>query len=277
MPKQHLRLLANGLIGLGLLLCLGVAVSALAEAQQTAPEAAAPFDQSDADEPEEVGFVPYLVPPTALGVPQQPTLPAPLTPRPLWPATAQPPDLGQAPVVTAGPSPTSTPLPRWPPDRLVIPAIKLDVPVVGAKIKTIVYEAQTYQQWVAPNALAAGWLTTSASLGVVGNTVLIGHHNTHGEVFAHLADLRVGDALWVYAGPQVFTYTLAARLILPERFQPLAVRLQNAQWIAAFADERLTLVTCWPYASNTHRLILIARPATLGHEAILTPRLTPRP
>jgi sortase A len=38
------------------------------------------------------------------------------------------------------------------------------------------------------------------------------------------------------------------------------VRLQNAQWIQPTTDERLTLVTCWPYNDNSHRLIIVARP-----------------
>jgi LPXTG-site transpeptidase (sortase) family protein len=25
-------------------------------------------------------------------------------------------------------------------------------------------------------------------------------------------------------------------------------------------DERLTLITCWPYETNTHRLIIVALP-----------------
>jgi len=39
--------------------------------------------------------------------------------------------------------------------------------------------------------------------------------------------------------------------------------LQNARWIMASSDERLTLVTCWPAYSNTHRLILVAKPIQL--------------
>ena len=36
--------------------------------------------------------------------------------------------------------------------------------------------------------------------------------------------------------------------------------MENAAWIMPSEDERLTLVTCWPYTSNTHRLIIVARP-----------------
>ena len=47
-------------------------------------------------------------------------------------------------------------------------------------------------------------------------------------------------------------------LILPERDADLAARLENARWIEPSQDIRLTLVTCWPEYSNTHRLIIVA-------------------
>ena len=47
---------------------------------------------------------------------------------------------------------------------------------------------------------------------------------------------------------------------LAEQDQPLAVRLANAQWIEPTTDQRLTLVSCWPYETNSHRLIVVAVP-----------------
>ncbi len=49
-------------------------------------------------------------------------------------------------------------------------------------------------------------------------------------------------------------------MILQERFVDVATRLDNARWLNRTDDVRLTLVTCWPKISNTHRLILVARP-----------------
>jgi sortase A len=49
-------------------------------------------------------------------------------------------------------------------------------------------------------------------------------------------------------------------MILPEKYQEIDVRMDNARWILPSDDERLTLVTCWPATSNTHRLIIVARP-----------------
>jgi sortase A len=174
---------------------------------------------------------------------------------------------------------TGTPIPTWVPDRIVIPAIQLDAPAVPATLRTIAYLGKNYPQWKVPNFFAAGWAPTSASLGVIGNTVLFGHHNADGEVFAHLVDLQVGDLIVVYSGERKFTYAVALKMILPERNEPVDIRLQNARWILPSADERLTLLTCWPYASNTHRLIIVAIPISADNlkNYPLIPRLTPLP
>ena len=238
-----------------------------------------------------MGFVPYMVPEASVVAPaisRAPTLPPPIsvpttdavpTATPTNLASTTPQGARQAPAASEGPPPTVTPAPIWLPDRLVIPAIELDTPVVLANLKDVEYQGIAYQQWVAPNFFAAGRLATSAPLGVSGNTVLIGHHNVRGEVFAHLANLKIGDLIRVYSGDKEFAYTIALTMILPERFQSLEVRLRNAQWIEPSQDERLTLVTCWPYASNTHRLIIVATPVNVDDlkNYAVTPRLTPLP
>jgi sortase A len=45
-----------------------------------------------------------------------------------------------------------------------------------------------------------------------------------------------------------------------ERGEPVEARRQNARWMNPTEDERLTMITCWPYTSNTHRLIVVAKP-----------------
>lgn len=168
----------------------------------------------------------------------------------------------QAPRVPIAPTPTAVPNPAdLTPRRLVIPAIDLDAPIetVGWHV---INGAST---WDVPDHFAAGWLKTSAQPGQPGNTVLDGHHNIAGEVFRRLVDLRVGDELEIYAGHTVFLYKVTTRQILKERGQPLEVRIKNAQWIQPTKDERLTLVTCWPYTTNSHRLIIVAKPVDSDH------------
>ncbi len=57
-----------------------------------------------------------------------------------------------------------------------------------------------------------------------------------------------------------YTYVVESLMVIPEKGRPFEERLENNRWIGNFDDERLTLVTCWPYTSNTHRVILVARP-----------------
>jgi sortase A len=161
------------------------------------------------------------------------------------------------------PATTPSPTPRpagLTPDRLVIPYINLDAPIIPAKVKQIEYQGETYYQWLTPDKFAVGWHNTSAKLGDVGNTVLSGHHNVYGKVFKDLVLLREGDIIHVYAGETIFTYKVAYTLLLPERFKPLTIRQENAKWILTTTDERLTLITCWPADSNTHRVIVVAFP-----------------
>ena len=162
-----------------------------------------------------------------------------------------------APLSTRQPDSLPSPVTAGdPPDRIVIPAIQLDAPVevVGWHIE------QGISVWDVPARRAAGWLKTSAPAGHKGNTVLDGHHNIAGEVFKRLVDLKPRDVIELHAGIHVYLYGVTEKHILPDRGQPLEVRIANAKWIQPTDDERLTLVTCWPYTNNTHRLIIVARP-----------------
>lgn len=157
-------------------------------------------------------------------------------------------------------TPTVTPTADAPliPDRIVIPKIDLDAPVILATEEKVKIGSEEFLQYLAPDKFAAGWHPDSAPLGAAGNTVLNGHHNVHGKVFGKLVDLVPGDRIRVYSGDTMLTFQVSNVLILPERDADLATRLENARWIAQSKDVRLTLVTCWPANSNTHRLIIVA-------------------
>jgi LPXTG-site transpeptidase (sortase) family protein len=151
-------------------------------------------------------------------------------------------------------------MPKW----IHIPAIAVDAPVVPAKSTAIeVAEGDRKVmmiEWEAPDEPSVGWHTSSAKLGQVGNTVLNGHHNAYGKVFQNLAYLQEGDLIQVYGGGQWFNYVVINKMVLPERDVSIEKRIENASWIMPSQDERLTLVTCWPEQTNTHRLIIVASP-----------------
>jgi sortase A len=194
-----------------------------------------------------------LIPPTQLPTPlpsqtpYQPTLPGPVE-------TA-----AGLETPTSAPTPTSTPA-IYPPDRIVIPSIGLDAPVVVSKPHSVTIQNQVFQEWNAPNNFAGGWQEPSASLGAVGNTVINGHNNEYGDVFLYLVKLKPGDDIFVYSGGIRFAYQVSNRLLLRELGQDLETRKANAVWLQPSPDERLTLVTCWPWIGNSHRLIIVARP-----------------
>lgn len=172
----------------------------------------------------------------------------------------------QAISVKDTPSPTETATPAGPPpateppSRLVIPAIDLDTDVVpmGWQVKQTA-DGENYSDWVLPKD-EAGWHKNSALPGRVGNTVLSGHNNIYGEVFRYLKDIEPGDTVRLYVDDTAYRYVVAEKYIVKEKGVPYEQRLENAQFMAQTDDERLTLITCWPYETNTHRLILIARP-----------------
>ena len=162
------------------------------------------------------------------------------------------------------------------PERIVIDKIGLNAPIKLANSIEVSVEGKTAIQFLVPEEFAAGWHEHSAPLGVIGNTVLSGHHNLFGEVFKRLVDLEVGDTFMINSGAKQFTYIIAEKMILSERDQPLSVRLENARWILPSKDERITLVTCWPAQSNTHRLILVAVPTSgQGQGGQTPPTITP--
>jgi sortase A len=116
-------------------------------------------------------------------------------------------------------------------------------------------------EWVVPEN-AAGWHVNSALPGHGENVVLSGHHNIAGKVFRYVVDLHPGDSITLYVGDSPYPYVVTEKYILKEAGMPLSVRQKNAQWIMPTGEERLTLVTCWPYEwpGNTHRVIVVARP-----------------
>ena len=165
------------------------------------------------------------------------------------------------PTPTPTPSPTPVPPEPQPPDRVSAPAIGLDAKVVPMTWEMVDDDGTMVSRWVVPSK-AAGWHVNSAMPGQGENVVLSGHHNIEGKVFRHVIDLDPGDLVTLTAGEATYEYIVAEKYILKEAGMPLKVRQKNAQWIMPTGDERLTLVTCWPYEwpGNSHRVIVVARP-----------------
>ena len=157
--------------------------------------------------------------------------------------------------------PTRPPKAEKPPTRVVAPAIDMDVRVVEMGWEMTDRNGTMISEWIVPTK-AAGWHLNSAMPGAGENVVLSGHHNIAGKVFRYLIDLEIGDQVTAYVDDVAYEYVVVEKYILKETGMSTAVRRKNAQWILPSGDERLTLVTCWPYEwpGNSHRVIVVARP-----------------
>ena len=170
------------------------------------------------------------------------------TPTPLaggiLPGEHQPPEeVGSVPVhlrdLVEGQGPPGVPIPTPGPEaptRVVIPAINVDALVVPG---------DSWEQL----KLGVGHHLGSANPGERGNMVLSAHDDIYGEIFRYLDKLELGDEVIIYAGEQPFHYLVMAKQIV----EPTEVRVlgQTTKPVA-------TLITCYPYMVNTHRVIVIA-------------------
>ncbi len=170
------------------------------------------------------------------------------------PTSAAPPDGGGTP------APPPPPKPRMPAaTHLSIPAIRVDSDIIDVGVSAIEIDGQKAFIWdVAPYAVGHNF--SSANPGEGENIVLAGHDDWQGEVFKNLYKLKKGDEIMVHIGDGEKKYHVDDILLLPEVGESLEKRVQNASFIGTTGDERVTLVTCWPYGVDDHRLIVIARP-----------------
>ena len=126
--------------------------------------------------------------------------------------------------------------------RLVIPALGLDLPIVGVPLTADGWDVS----WLGE---AAGWLEGSAFPTWNGNTVLTAHvwnaNNTPGP-FRHLRDLRYGDLIEIHAWGRVYVYEVRESLLLPDGEQvAIETILQHETY------DVLTLITCEGYNPAT--------------------------
>ena len=146
------------------------------------------------------------------------------------------------------------------PVHLAAPAIGLDTEVKPLGWRQVQEGNEEVSIWHMVDK-AAGWHLNSVVPGQVGNAVISGHNNIGGAVFRNLNRLQPGDEITVLTNVgTALAYMVAEVQIVPEKYASAAQRAANAQAISATSDERLTLITCWPANSNTHRVIVVAHP-----------------
>ena len=143
--------------------------------------------------------------------------------------------------------------------RLQAGSIGLDAPVVAIQPRTESQQGVDVQVWTDPPN-AAGYHSGSGVPGQPGNIVISGRNNGQGEVFKNLTDLKTGDEIAVSAPDGTYTYVVEQTLMLPDKYISAEKRAANEAWLAGEGtDQRLTLVSAWPYDSSTHRVIVVAK------------------
>ena len=184
-------------------------------------------------------------------------------------------------VPLASPQPTNVPaaVDDGPPVRIVIPDLGIDAPVVEMMWRIVETDQGPVSEWVIPQN-EAGHHINSAHLGQTGNIVISGHNNIYGKVFEPISqawdndsrkpvdaatdrsDTLNGRLVQLYdAAGRRFDYRIEEFYRLKDTGVSLAQRQANSRYMLPTDDARLTIITCWPPWNNTHRLILIARPA----------------
>lgn len=148
-----------------------------------------------------------------------------------------------------------------PPRRIVSREIELDAPVVEMGWSVVARDDQLVSEWNMPEQEAA-WHKNSAWPGQGSNVVISGHNaSAGGQVFARLDDLQLGDEITLWTDlDQSQPYQVIEKNVV----RTFAMSAETEEYLLTITQptdhEQLTLITCWPSWSNTHRLIVIAQP-----------------
>lgn len=121
-----------------------------------------------------------------------------------------------------------------PATRIMIPSINVDAPVG----KGTDWESLKYQ---------VGHHPGTANPGQRGNMVLAAHNDIYGEIFRYLPDVSIGESVTVYASQQRFHYRLTERRI---------IRPEQVEVMLPTTGPTITLISCYPYLIDTHRIVL---------------------
>jgi sortase A len=120
--------------------------------------------------------------------------------------------------------------------RLVIPAINVDAPVV---------QGDGWEQLKKGVAQRLG----TPDPGQAGNVVLSAHNDIFGEIFRRLDELKPGDEIYVYTAAQVYTYVITNT----ETVAPTTVGVMDPT-----AHPSVTLISCYPYLVDNQRIVVQA-------------------
>jgi sortase A len=158
----------------------------------------------------------------------------------------------------SAPAPDLAANPGLVPTNLLIPILNIGYPVVPIQKQDIQIDGVGYSHWEGPHVIAAGWESSSAGLGVVGNTVIFGWQDVYGGPFRDLHMILPGQVIQLWSDQQVFSYRVAFTTFLSERCQDMLPGSENQRWVLPSRDERVTLFTCYPENGYSQRVVVVA-------------------
>ncbi len=148
-----------------------------------------------------------------------------------------------------------------PDDRVIIPRINKNVPVVKVSTENLIKRDWGALEAEIQQALQYGVVhyPGTAEAGENGNVVITGHSSYFSwdpgrfkDVFALLHEVVVGDTIIVYHNQKKYFYQVyETQVVTPDKIDILTQRGEN----------RLTLITCTPVGTNLKRLVVFARPS----------------
>lgn len=122
--------------------------------------------------------------------------------------------------------------------RIEIPKIDVNIPILEGTSK-------------ANLKVGAGHLTGTSELGSIGNAALAAHRShTYGRMFNRLDEVEIGDKIKITTNDDSFEYTVYEILVVEPNDISVLYRSRE--------DSVLTLITCTPLYTATHRLIVHA-------------------
>ena len=145
------------------------------------------------------------------------------------------------------------------PLQIRIPVIGIEAEVVAVGWHTEMSSSGKRVLWHSPGN-AAGFLVSSATPGSGSNAVFYGHHNVNGSVFRGLDRLKSGDEVIVTNNVKTLKYVVQHVDLFEENNISSSQKLVNLEYFAPTGSDQLTILTCWPFTGNSHRVAVIANP-----------------
>lgn len=158
------------------------------------------------------------------------------------PTATTEPALSPTPVDTATPANTATPT-AIPAD--IDPKLPLRIEIEALGIDARVVEGDDTQSL----KLGVGHRIGTANPGEPSNMVLSAHNDIYGEIFRDLHKLKPGDVVLVHTAAASYRYIVrSVEIVSPTRVEVMEPTEKAV----------LTMITCYPYLLDTHRVVAVA-------------------